>query len=567
MNSRLIAIIPPRFRRRGIGVVFTIFVRALLNFLGLAVLLPVLLLILDTESIRSVGTLQLIYDLCGFTSDRSFVVAVCAGVVLLIAVKCLLSLVLYRTERNYIYDLYRSLSRRLYVSYFHRGMGFVKRSNSAVLTRNVNAVCFSFVAGVLRPIASMACDAMLFLLLFGALALYSAKSALLIVAVFLPTAYGYYRLVRSRLNRYGEAENRAHREKARIVAETFRGYPDVEIARAFPMMLRRFDGAMDRIVEMQRKNATLGMLPSLLTETGVALGMALLVVASLGTDAAEVRILFGMFAVAALRLMPSVRNIMSCWAAVKYNRYTVDILGEAHPDAEERSGEQSAERLPFRERIRLDGVSFHFDDAPGHDVLHDLSLTIRKGERLGIRGRSGAGKTTLFNLLLGFYAPTAGSILIDGTPLDDRTRRRWQNSVGYVSQTVFLTDSTFAANVALGEREEDMDRGRIARALEAARLSDFVATLPQGMDTPIGECGCRLSGGQRQRIGIARALYKQADVLFFDEATSSLDNRTEEDINHAIEALSARNAELTIVVIAHRESSLEYCDRIIDIER
>lgn len=112
-----------------------------------------------------------------------------------------------------------------------------------------------------------------------------------------------------------------------------------------------------------------------------------------------------------------------------------------------------------------------------------------------------------------------------------------------------------------------MDRGRIARALEAARLSDFVATLPQGMDTPIGECGCRLSGGQRQRIGIARALYKQADVLFFDEATSSLDNRTEEDINHAIEALSARNAELTIVVIAHRESSLEYCDRIIDIER
>ena len=175
MNSRLIAIIPPRFRRRGIGVVFTIFVRALLNFLGLAVLLPVLLLILDTESIRSVGTLQLIYDLCGFTSDRSFVVAVCAGVVLLIAVKCLLSLVLYRTERNYIYDLYRSLSRRLYVSYFHRGMGFVKRSNSAVLTRNVNAVCFSFVAGVLRPIASMACDAMLFLLLFGALALYSAK--------------------------------------------------------------------------------------------------------------------------------------------------------------------------------------------------------------------------------------------------------------------------------------------------------------------------------------------------------------------------------------------------------
>lgn len=567
MNSRSTAIIPPGFRRRGVGVVFTIFVRALLNFLGLAVLLPVLMMILDTESIHRIGTLQRIYDWCGFASDRSFVAAVCAGVVLIVAGKCLLNLLLYRAERNYIYDLYRHLSRRLYVSYFDRGLGFVKRSHSAVLTRNVNAVCFSFVAGVLRPAASIACDAMLFLLLFGALTLYSAKSALLIAAVFLPTAYGYYRLVRRRLDNYGEAENKAHREKARIVAETFRGYPDVEIARAFPMMLRRFDGAMDRIVEMQRRNATLGMLPSLLTETGVAAGMALLVMASLGTNAAEVRMLFGMFAVAALRLMPSVRNIMSCWATVKYNRYTIDILLEADPGDTDRSGEQTAERLPFRDRISLDSVSFHFDDAPEHDVLHDLSLTIRKGERLGIRGRSGAGKTTLFNLLLGFYAPTAGTIRIDGTPLDDRTRRRWQNSVGYVSQTVFLTDSTFAANVALGEREEEMDRERIARALETARLSDFVASLPQGMDTPIGECGCRLSGGQRQRIGIARALYKQADVLFFDEATSSLDNRTEEDINHAIEALSAGNAELTIVVIAHRESSLEYCDRIIDIER
>lgn len=565
MNVRTIELIPPRFRRRGVRVICTLFLRAALNFLGLAMLLPVLLLILDTKSIHTVGTLQTLYEWGGFASDRSFVVAVCAGVVLVIVFKCLLSFLLYLVERNYIYDLYRYLSRRLYVSYYRRGLGFVKRSNSAVLTRNVNAVCFSFVAGVLRPAASMACDVMLFLLLFGALTLYSAKSALLIVAVFLPTTYGYYRLVRSRLNRYGEAENKAHREKARVVAETFRGYADVEINRAFPMMLRRFDRAMDRIVEMQRRNATLGILPSLLTETGVAVGMALLVVASLGSDASEIRILFGMFAVAALRLMPSVRSIMSSWAAIKYNRYTIDVLRESDLGREEPIGEQTGERLPLNDCIRLDGVSFHYDDAPGREVLRDLTLTIRKGERVGIRGRSGAGKTTLFNLLLGFYTPTAGSILIDGTPLDDRTRRRWQNSVGYVSQTVFLTDSTFAANVALGEKEEEMDRARIAEALEAARLSDFTASLPQGMDTPIGECGCRLSGGQRQRIGIARALYKQADILFFDEATSSLDDRTEEDINRSIEALSERNRELTIVVIAHRESSLSYCDRIIDI--
>ncbi|MDE5637707.1 MAG: ABC transporter ATP-binding protein/permease, partial [Alistipes sp.] len=173
--------------------------------------------------------------------------------------------------------------------------------------------------------------------------------------------------------------------------------------------------------------------------------------------------------------------------------------------------------------------------------------------------------TTLFNILLGFYAPTSGRITIDGVPLDAATRRRWQNAVGYVSQNVFITDSSFAQNVALGAAPDDIDRRRVHQALEAADLAEFVESLPKGMDTPIGECGCRLSGGQRQRIGIARALYKQADVLFFDEATSSLDNRTEESINRSISELSERNRELTIVVIAHRESSLDYCDRIITV--
>ena len=565
MKTSFLRIIPRQFRRRGIWVVCTIFLRALLNFLGLAMLLPVLMLILDTASIHTVPALNRFYELGGFGSDKSFVLFICAGVVALIAAKCLLSYWLYRVERNYIYALYRYLSRQLYITYYNRGLGFVKRSNSAVLSRNVNVVSFSFVAGVPRPLASMSCDILLFLLLFGALAVYSLAAAALVLLIFVPAGVLYYRMVRSRLNRYGEQENLAHREKARVVAETFRGFPDVEINRAFPMMLRRFDGAMDKIVEVQRKNASLGMLPSLFTETGLALGMALMVAASLGRAGGDIRVLFGIFAVAALRLMPSVRSIMGGWASLKYNRYTLDILCDADLDRPAEPTAEVKERLPFARCIRLENLSFHFDDAPAKEVLHDLSLTVRKGERLGIRGASGAGKTTLFNLLLGFYAPTSGRILIDDTPLDGRTRRRWQNSVGYVSQSVFLTDSTFAANVALGAEGSEIDRGRVADALRAARLDDFIATLPQGMDTPIGECGCRLSGGQRQRIGIARALYKQADVLFFDEATSSLDDRTEEGINRSIEELSKGNRDLTIVVIAHRESSLGYCDRIIDI--
>lgn len=557
-------ILPREFRGRSRRVTVTLFLRAVLNFAGLALLLPVLLLILDAGSIHTDPRLARVYEMGGFHSERAFVLMVCGIVVAVIAVKCLLSLWLYRSERNFTYDLYRALSRRLYVDYHNRGMAFIKGSNSAQLTRNVNVVCLAFVSGVLRPMAAIAGEAMLLVLLFGALLLCNATAALLTLGIFVPAVWLYYALVRNRLNRFGEAENRAQREKARLVADTFRGYADIEIADAFPRMLGVFDRTMDEVITLRRREATIGMLPQLFTEVGVAAGMALLVAVGFGSGGGQMQLLFGVFAVAALRLMPSVRNIMSSWSAIKYNRYTLDVLrGTGTTDATSEDG-GTAPRLPLLREIAVRNLSFRYD-GDAEEVLHDLTFTIRKGERIGIRGASGAGKTTLFNLLLGFYQPTSGRIEIDGVPLTAQNRRAWQNAVGYVSQQVFLTDSTFAANVALGCEPGQIDRRRVMRALDAAHLGDFVRSLPQGADTPVGECGSRLSGGQRQRIGIARALYREADVLFFDEATSSLDNRTEEEVNRSIAELSARNREMTLIVIAHRDSSLEYCNRILTI--
>lgn len=563
MKPSFLDIIPVPFRRKGLWVTLSVFLRALLNFAGLAVLIPVLVIILDTEGIRSNRYLAALYDAGGFASDRGFILAVCAGVVGVILAKSLVNLALYRLERNFIYDLYRTLSRRLYIDYRNRGLGFIKKSNSAILARNVNVVCLTFVTGVLMPVAAMAGEVVLFALLFGSLALYNPLVALLTAAVFVPSVAVYYGLVRRRLNRYGEEENRAQRRKSRTVIETFRGYADLEIAGAYPAMLGDFDCAMDEIIGMRRRNATIATLPSMFTEVGLAAGMALLVALCAGTDNTQMKLLFGIFAVAALRIMPSVRSIMGAWTSLRYNRYTIDVLREARLGDTPAAIDTTEERMPFEREIRIEGLSFRFDDAPDREVLHDLSLTIRKGERIGIRGASGAGKTTLFNILLGFYRPTAGRITIDGRPLDATNLRRWQNTIGYVSQQVFITDSSFMQNVALGCAPERIDRGRVAQALETAKLAEFVDALPQGMETPIGECGCRLSGGQRQRLGIARALYKQADILFFDEATSALDNRTERSINRAIEELSEADRDLTIVVIAHRESSLDYCDRII----
>lgn len=563
MNLGLLHIIPKNLRAKGVWVALTIFVRAVLNFVGLAAMLPVLFLILDSDSIHSNSVLHNLYSFFGFTSDGYFTIAVTVAVVVFVMAKNGINLLLYRVERDYTYTLYKHLSRQLFIGYFSKGLQFVKSENSAVLSRNVNVVCYTFVTGVLRPLATLASEALLLLMIFISIAIYSPIGALLAIAVFIPVAWLYFALMRYRLDRYGNVENEAQRRKYRDVIETFRGYADIEVNNAFEHQLSLFDKELATIISVGRKNATISMLPQNLTETGLVVGMALLL--CFGLESANIKLLFGVFAIAGLRLLPSARNIMSAWGALRYNRYTINILGSTSP-LEENRNTKSSERLTFNQTIEVRNASFRFDDA-SQDTLSNLSFSIAKGERVGINGESGAGKTTLLNILLGLYTPTKGGIYIDGKELCSDRVRKWQNSIGYVSQSTFLTDSTILENIAFGCNEQDIDLEQIDRCIEAASLSEFVASLPKGIHTRIGECGSLLSGGQRQRIGIARALYKRADILFFDEATSSLDSATEQSINRAIEHLSTSNKEITIVVVAHRESSLDYCDRIITLEK
>lgn len=557
-------IIPRNYRRRAVGVTATIFLRALLNFVGVAMLIPVLTLILDRDNIASSSYMLKAYELLNIDSYDSFVIVVCVAVVGVILLKNIAILALYRYERNYIYSLYRYLSRSLFTTYHRRGYGFVKQNNSAVLTRNVNVVSLMFVAGVLKPVATIIGEVLLLALIFAALAWYSPMAALLAVCVFLPIVAIFYFSMRRRLNDIGERENAAQRTKSRIVAECFRGYADVEIGGAFPELFKRFEVAMDEVVALRKRNATIGMLPNMFTEVGLAVGLVSLVLLSTLSDSDNVALMFGIFAVAAIRLIPSVRGIMSGWSTIRYNRYSIDTLADVDTfdDAEVKP---CTERMTFERSIELRNIDFKFDDADVN-TINNLSLTIHKGERLGIRGSSGVGKTTLFNLILGLYRPTSGEIRVDDVALDDGNIRRWQNTIGYVSQSVFIADMTLAENIAFGLGTDAIDYNRVNEVIELADLKEFVRSLPNGINSRIGEQGSRISGGQRQRIGIARALYKGCDVLFFDEATSSLDGKTEENINNAIRRLSTNNRALTIVVIAHRDSSLEYCERIITLQ-
>lgn len=565
MKRTLWSIIPQSSRRRAIGVTMTIFLRALLNFVGVATLIPVLTLIIDSDNIASSSYLHDIYTWLDVGSYNSFVAIVCCSVVAIILLKNVAIMLLYRSERNYIYSLYEHLSRQLYLAYHKRGYGFIKQNNSAILTRNVNVVSLMFVVGVLKPVATIIGEVLLLALIFVAIMCYAPSAALLAVGIMMPIVAIFYMAMRRRLNDIGQRENEAQRAKSRVVAESFRGFADIEIGGAFPQMFRRFEKAMSEVVALRKRNATISIFPQMFTEVGLALGLVTLVMLGISGTYEDMTLLFGIFAVTAIRLIPSVRSIMSGWSTIRYNRYTIETLADITIDEDIVEPTLINDRFNFTRVIELRDLSFKFEDSD-KEVINGLSLQIARGERVGIRGSSGVGKTTLFNLILGLYRPTSGGIYIDGEELRNDNIAKWQNTIGYVSQSVFIADMTLAENIAFGCDANNIDYDRVNKVIGLSDLKEFVTSLKDGIHSRIGEQGSCISGGQRQRIGIARALYKGCDVLFFDEATSSLDGKTEENINSAIRRLSNDNHSLTIVVIAHRESSLEYCDRIITLE-
>ena len=562
MFKSIYRVIPDSFRRRALFVAVTIFVRALLNFVGIAMLVPVLMIIVGGD-IEANPYMSQAYEWLGVSAE-GFVVVVCGVVVGVLVLKNVLNQLLYRAERGYIFSLYEYLSRRLYISYYQRGLGFIKRNNSAHLARDVNAVSLMFATGVLKPLAQIAGEAMLLVIFVTALVLYSPYLALVTMAIFVPIVLLFYVAVRRRLREVGGRENEVQRAKNRIVAETYRGYVDVKIGGAMPFMLRSFDKMMAEIVDLRNRHASIAILPQAFIEIGVVVGLVAMAIWGHSSNM-DIQLMFGIFVVAAIRLLPVVRNIMSAWSTLRFNLYSVDTLKDIDIDDCSEEILSTTERIDLKTSIDIDDISFRFDDAQS-DTLSHFSLKINRGERVGIRGASGVGKTTLFNIILGLYRPTSGRITINGVELTDKNIAMWQNSIGYVSQNVFIIDATIAENIAFGVDASDIDYNLVNKVIELADLKPFVESLSNGVDSRIGELGSRLSGGQRQRIGIARALYKQCNVLLFDEATSSLDKQTENNINSAICRLSTEQKGLTIIVIAHRESSLEYCDRIITLE-
>jgi len=365
---------------------------------------------------------------------------------------------------------------------------------------------------------------------------------------------------RNRLARNSRAINLTVNTRVQTMQEGLGGIRDVLLDHSQAIFASRFNRIDAVLRQAQASNAFIGPSPRVAVE---ALGMVLIallgynITTNGGGIAAAIPTL-GALALGAQRLMPLLQQIYSGWVIVVGNRQVlVDVVALLQQPVAAETQAQLAP-LPFERDIRLANVSFRYQlNLPM--VLHQLNLSIAKGARVGFVGTTGSGKSTAIDLLMGLLQPTTGQILVDGMPLIGATQLAWQRNVAHVPQAIFLTDASFAENIAFGVPTAQIDQVRVHQAAQQAQIAEFIEANPQGYMAMVGERGVRLSGGQRQRIGIARALYKQATVLVFDEATSALDSETESTVMQAIKNLGR---DLTVLVIAHRLTTLSDCDVI-----
>lgn len=542
MIKRILNLLDSKERRDSIKVTCSIFAIAMLDFVGLAALLPVLYYLLEGDG-NKVAAL--------------YFALLATGVIVF---KSLISTLLSRYQSRYLLSLYKRLSFTLYSNYYNNGLLFIREKGYSTLGHSVNFTCYSFSERILAPLMRMAGELLLILLVTAALLVYDWRTVAVLYLCFVPFMVLYITLVRKKVKAYGEQEFKAKRQQAKIVSDTFRGYAELEINDAFPRLQASFLSGVDEVSRNRINMQTIQMFPRFLSELAIIIGMVVMVL--LGGENA--RLLVGIFAVSAFRLLPALRGLLSGFTQVQNALPSLEILEEgivknAHFDVVP-MGNDHFDVVPMVTSIEIKDVKFSY----GETVLDFGSYKIDKGEYIGFCGYSGVGKTTLFNLILGFLKPQEGMILIDGVPLTPQNRKWWLKHIGYVPQEVFIFNGTIAENVALGYK--DIDEEKVNKVLEMVSLGSWVDTLEKGIDSSLGESGGKLSGGQKQRIGIARALYKGASVLLLDEATSSLDNNTERDINEMLQELKKEIPGLTILSIAHRESTLAYCNRTINLE-
>lgn len=557
--GKLIGLLSPKDRGRALSLLALMIVGMAFETLGIGLVLPVLQLLAQPEALTTSKLLRPVYEFVGRPEPREMVLAGVAGLVAVYFCKSVFLGFLYWIQMRFAFRLQADVSERLFDTYLRQPYTFHLQRNSAELMRNIVIEVAQLIANCVLPALILATETLvlvgLFVLLF-AIEPVGAMAAMLVIGA---AGWVFHRVTGRYLVHWGQVRQGHEALRLQRIQEGLAGAKDVILSGREGEFIRQYRIHNDGAADVTEKQKTLQKLPQLWFELLAISGMATLIVVMLGRGVAMADMLstVGLFAAASFRMLPSANRIASAVQSLRYGMPVIDVVSAELQLPVISADGKAGTPLPFERQVEFDRVSYRYP-AGERLAIEDLSLEIRCGETIGLIGASGAGKSTVVDLFLGLIQPQSGTIRVDGVDIASRLRD-WQVRIGYVPQSIFLSDDSVRRNVGFGLADADIDDTLVWHALRLAQLAEFVEFLPDRLETRLGERGVRLSGGQRQRIGIARALYHNPSVLVLDEATSALDTETEREVMEAVWALQGRK---TILIVAHRLSTLARCNHI-----
>lgn len=567
--KQIFSLLPPEQRKKFYILQVLVILMAFTELLGIASIAPFMALVGDMSLLEKDNIYSKLYQMSGISDPLYFLFISGMGVLIALTVSTIVSM--FTTWRLSLYgsSVGVQLADRLYSHYMKQDWQFHASGSSAQLTKQISTESTRISNGIIQPLMQMNAKVVLAIFIAVSIIIYNPIVA---IAGLLMFASGYllmYKFVRKALVLNGKRLSTVATNRFRLMNEGFGGIKDVLLLNRNKYFIDRFRLEGDIQAKAQGLNQTIAQVPRFFIELlafGAMIGLVLILIKTHHGNLGAVLPVLAVYALACFKLLPALQQIYGSITQIKGNIAAFESVKEDLINSQEElptTSNLSSNKLSITKSISLKNIYFAYPKKSTYAV-NDASISIPVNHVIGIVGSSGSGKSTLIDIILGLLTPQKGEIYVDNTLITDSNKRGWQDLLGFVPQSIFLSEGSIAENVAFGIPAHEINYKQVMKAIDLAHLTELVNELPEGIHTKVGERGVQLSGGQRQRIGIARALYNQADVLIFDEATSALDGITEKIIMDAIHDFTGQK---TIIMIAHRLKTVQKCDTIYLMEK
>ncbi|MCO8097223.1 ABC transporter ATP-binding protein/permease [Acinetobacter lwoffii] len=547
-------------KKKSLQVFLLILVGMLLEMLGIGLIVPLINIVNNIEAIKEIPGGGIIYSYIKELNKIQLIVYAFSIFLVISLIKMLILMVIVREQTKFTYGLLTTISSRLFLNYMRKDYRFHLKHNSSYLVKNTITEAQIFITHIVSPFFTILTELTVLLGLLLVLLFIDFKGTVTISVLMGGFGILFYTFMRLKLKKSGLERIYHEGERLKYLTEGYNSVKEIKINGKENFYYNRYLFSISKSVAATSQQVFINQLPRLILEFFGVLVICIYIFIQLhrGVDFDNLISVLIVYAVAAFRIMPSVNRIIGSISAILFSKSVIDHI---HVKDSMNEDNKSSSFLNDFTKLEINSLSYKHDD--GSLALDKISFSIKKGDFVGLVGVSGSGKTTLINVIMGLLPCSNDVVFINGFDIN-QCKKEWQNKIGYVGQNINLIDNTIVNNIAFGVEESNIDYNRINKIIIDLKINSFIDELENGIDTIVGENGGLLSGGQKQRICIARALYKNPEMLILDEATSALDESTESNI---MDVLSSNFKDITILFITHRTSTLKYCNRIVNLEK